>query len=58
VVLKNLSAAADTKVTLLGHEGELKFKSDDGNIVVEWPNLDPQNLPFAHAYTLKLTGVK
>jgi alpha-L-fucosidase len=58
VVLKNLTAAADTKVSLLGNDGDLKFKAEGGNITVEWPAIDPKNLSFSHAYTLKLTNVK
>jgi alpha-L-fucosidase len=57
-VLKELTASPDTKVTLLGHLSELKFKAEGGSITVDLPDIDPKTLPFEHAYTLKLTGVK
>ena len=58
VTLKELTPAPDTKVSLLGHAGELKYRAEGGNIVVELPEVDPKQLPFEHAYTVKLTGVK
>jgi alpha-L-fucosidase len=57
-VLKELTASPDTKVTLLGHASDLKFKAEGGSITVDLPDIDPKTLPFEHAYTLKLTGVK
>jgi alpha-L-fucosidase len=58
VTLKELTAGAGTKVTLLGHAGELKFKAEGGTIVVDLPEIDPATFPGKHAYTLKLTDVK
>ncbi len=58
VTLKQLTAGAGTKVTLLGHAGNLAYKAAGGNIVVDLPAIDLAAFPGKHAYTLKLTDVK
>lgn len=57
-VLKGMTAAPGATVSMLGVAKDLPYKAEGGAIVVEMPAIDPSTLPFAHAYTLKLTGVK
>jgi len=50
--------AKNTVVTLLGLKQPLKWRSSAGKIEVTIPQLPPDAMPCAHAYVLKLTGVK
>ena len=56
--IRDVTVTAKTKVTMLGIEGELKFKSKRGQIEIELPKFNASRMPCSHIYTLKLTGVK
>lgn len=58
LILKNFTAAEGAKVTLLGHEGELKFQQEGSNLVIETPAVNPSSNSFQYAYTFKVSAVK
>lgn len=56
--IKNVNPENDAKVSLLGFEGNLSWKKEGSDIIVELPIYDPHwNLP-EYAYTLKISSVK
>jgi alpha-L-fucosidase len=52
VTIESLPVKEGATVTLLGQQGALKHRSENGNLIVTLP----AGLPDAHAYTLKITG--
>jgi len=57
-VLREFSASPSAKVTLLGQDRPLPFRTEGGNLVVDLEGIDPAKLPFEHAYTIKMAGVR
>jgi alpha-L-fucosidase len=58
VVLQDIRPSGETVVTMLGLEKPLTWAPADGGVAVEVPQVSVDRMPCAHAYTLKLTGVK
>jgi alpha-L-fucosidase len=56
--IRDIAPGEDSKITMLGVEGELKWKKEDGGIAVELPRLNPSRLPCRHVYTLKITSAE
>jgi len=47
--------SADTAVTLLGRDGDLKWKYNNGKIYIDVSDISPANLPCDHAWVFKIT---
>lgn len=58
LVIKNVKPSKDTKVTLLGHEDELKYEYEKGNLIVNVPYLAYDELPCHYAWSFKITNTK
>ena len=56
--IKDITLSADSAVTLLGFDGELKTTVVNGGLAVELPRFNPSTLPCQHVFTLKLTSVQ
>jgi alpha-L-fucosidase len=56
--IKDIALSADSTVTMLGFDGELKTTAVDGGLSVELPRFNPSTLPCQHVFTLKLTSVQ
>ena len=56
--IKDIALCADSAVTMLGFDGELKTTAVDGALAVELPRFNPSTLPCQHVFTLKLTSVQ
>ena len=56
--IKDITLSADSAVTMLGFDGELKTTAVDGALAVELPRFNPSTLPCQHVFTLKLTLVQ
>lgn len=56
--IKDITLSADSAVTMLGFDGELKTTPVDGALAVELPRFNPSTLPCQHVFTLKLTLVQ
>lgn len=57
LTIKGLKPGKDTKVTLLGYDGELNYNYDKGSLVVDVPALTFDELPCVHAWSFKITNV-
>jgi hypothetical protein len=55
LVLRNVQAGPDTKVTLLGAPGVLRHKLEGGVLTIQTPDLAPGEAPCRHAYAWKIT---
>ncbi len=58
LALEEPVASNETKVSMLGVRGDLKWRADGGRTIVETPPLSVDEAPCRHAYVFKLTGVK
>jgi alpha-L-fucosidase len=58
LVIKNITAAKGTAITMLGINKPLKWKQLKDGIEVEVPKLSVNEVPCEYAYTFKLTAVK
>ncbi|MBL6829442.1 MAG: alpha-L-fucosidase [Puniceicoccaceae bacterium] len=56
--IKDIALGADSTVTMLGFDGELKTTAVDDGLAVELPRFNPSTLPCQHVFTLKLTSVQ
>jgi alpha-L-fucosidase len=57
-VVKEVSTSVNTAVSLLGHDKPLKWKANDGDVVIDVPLLSPDELPCEYAYVFKITEVE
>jgi alpha-L-fucosidase len=57
LVIKDVKLPSKAEITLLGHEGKLKWKQKGNQVEVEMPRLNPSRLPCDYAWTLKVKGV-
>lgn len=57
LVVKGVTAAQGARVTLLGIEGELKWKQAGENLEIEVPALNPSQAPCEFAWTFKISNV-
>jgi alpha-L-fucosidase len=57
-VIKGIEPGIDSKVTMLGVDGELKVRKQGTGIEVELPRLNPGRLPCQYIFTLKITDAK
>jgi alpha-L-fucosidase len=51
-------AAENATVTMLGYSEPLKWRNENGRMVIEVPPLSVDEVPCQYAYAFKLTGVK
>lgn len=58
LALSAVTPGKTTVVTLLGYEGEVKWKAAKGGMVIEVPQIEPGALAAAPAWTFKITGAK
>jgi len=58
LVLAAPKPGPNTKVTLVGWSEPLKWRSENGKMHIEVPQLPPNKVPCRYAYCFKLTGVK
>ena len=58
LVIRQVSASANTTVELLGSDEQLRWKAEDGNIVIDVPCLSADEAPCDYAYVFKLTEVE
>lgn len=56
--IKNIGLNEDSKVTMLGVDGELVVEKKGNGIVVTLPRLNPSKLPCNHVFVLKITKAK
>ena len=56
VTIRNVKVPAKAQVTLLGVEGELKYKVRGKDVIVTVPTLTSDQLPCLYAYTFKIPG--
>jgi alpha-L-fucosidase len=56
LTLRDITTAADTKVSLLGLPGELQYTRNGANITIQLPALVPDEVPSLYAHTFKLTN--
>ncbi|WP_136464788.1 alpha-L-fucosidase [Flagellimonas onchidii] len=56
--IKGIKPTKNTKITLLGHEGELEYEYKKGNITVQVPRLAYDELPCLYAWSFKITNAK
>ena len=56
--VKNVKTSKDTKVTMLGVKGDLKWDYVADDIVITTPDFKPGQEPCDFAYTFKITNVK
>jgi len=57
LIVKDVAAAIDTKVTLLGIREPLAWKQQGANIVITLPRLNPSKMPCDHAWVFKIDGI-
>ena len=55
--LKNVKMAGAPAAQMLGVAGDLPCRVEGGNLVIDMPQLGPDQLPCKYAWTLKITGV-
>ncbi|MEM9143219.1 MAG: alpha-L-fucosidase C-terminal domain-containing protein, partial [Bacteroidota bacterium] len=58
LIIKKVKPSKSTKVTLLGHPGELPYEYKGGNLVLQVPALTYDELPCHHAWSFKISEVK
>lgn len=58
LVVRDIEAASDTQVSLLGAKSSIQHRADGKNLVLEIPAQAIQELPFAPAYTFKISHAK
>jgi alpha-L-fucosidase len=58
LLLKAPKASQNTKVSMLGYEGDVACSADGGGLRISVPQLCPADVPCRHAYVFKLTGVE
>jgi alpha-L-fucosidase len=56
--IRDVTPSDKTNITMLGVDGELKFKRKANGVQIQLPKLNPSRMPSRHLYTLKLTGIK
>ncbi|MDP2886712.1 MAG: alpha-L-fucosidase [Ignavibacteria bacterium] len=56
--LKSLQPAAGAKVTILGVEGELRWKPDGNGVVIDLPESVQQKPPCENAWVLKISKIR
>ncbi|MBP6965028.1 MAG: alpha-L-fucosidase [Armatimonadetes bacterium] len=57
LVLTTPKSSKSTTVTMLGIAQPLKWKSRDGKLTIQVPQMSVDEVPCRHAYAFKLTGV-
>lgn len=55
LVIRNIKTTPQTKITMLGVNGDLTFKVDQTSVTVQVPNLTVDTVPCRHAYAFKIT---
>ena len=58
LVIKGVKPSKKTRITLLGHDGELPYTREGNNLVITVPALTYDELPCYHAWSFKITAVK
>lgn len=57
LTIKSLKPGNNTKVSLLGYDGELNYVYTNGSLVVDVLPLTYDELPCIHAWSFKITNV-
>lgn len=58
LIVKDVQLKLDSKISMLGEEGSLKWKKSGDNIIIEMPDINPSKMPCEFAWTFKLDGVR
>jgi len=58
LVIKEVKPSKKTTVELLGYKGQLTYTYENGNLIVQVPNLNYDELPCKHAWSFKISNVK
>ncbi|MEH6550603.1 MAG: alpha-L-fucosidase [Pseudomonadales bacterium] len=58
VEIRDIEVAADTIITMLGHDGPLAYRKTKTGVAVSLPAVVPGKLPSEHIWTLKLSNAK
>ncbi len=58
LVLRGLQLGAASKVTLLGHPGELQSRASGSTLTIQTPKLGPDQAPCRHAFVFKITNAR
>ncbi len=56
LVIRDLELPSGARITMLGREGNLKWRQHGKDVEVTLPRLNPTTLPCANAWTFKITG--
>ena len=56
LVLEAPKPPAAAKITMLGHDGDIPWRMQDGQLVIDVPQLTIDRLPCQHAWVLKIPG--
>jgi len=57
LVLKNVTAKPDAKVTLLGTDLKIEWFQKGDNVIIFAPKMNPSRMPCEHAYTFKVSKI-
>jgi len=58
LVIRDFKAGKNAKVTLLGYPDELSFTREKGDLHIDVPHLNIDEIPCRHAWVFKVTGDK
>lgn len=58
LTLKSIKAQAGATVSMLGVDGDLDWKQDGENMVIEMPSVNPSRMPCEFAYTFKVSAIE
>lgn len=58
ILIKDIQLGENSKVTMLGVDGELKSRKTPKGLVVTLPRLNPTKLPCDYIYTVRVTKVR
>jgi alpha-L-fucosidase len=56
LVLRDVETPSDAEVTMLGVPGRLKASREGRNLVIETPQLGPEEAPCRYAFAFKIRG--
>ncbi|WP_186755545.1 alpha-L-fucosidase [Echinicola salinicaeni] len=58
LVIEDVKISKDTNVSLLGYNGDLKYRAENNKLIVDVPDLSLDQLPCEHAWVFKISHVK
>ena len=58
LVLRDVKVKAGATVSLLGQEGNLKWKQDGANLVITVPSVNPDTMQGMYAHVFRISGIR